>query len=48
MIHRCELDAKTRERMLLVHNFAYNGLMAALAARDLHKSKDWAREWLKR
>lgn len=34
---------------MLVPNVAYNGLMAAKAARDLlHRSKDWVREWLKR
>ena len=33
--------------MLLVLNVAYHGLMAARVARDLHRSKDWACEWLK-
>ncbi len=37
------MDAKTRERMLLVTNVAWNGLMAAKVARDLlYRSKDWA------
>ena len=47
-IYRSEQDAKTRERMLLVLNVAYHGLMAAHVARDLHRSKAWACEWLKR
>ena len=47
-IYRYELDAKTKERMLLVLNVVYHGLMAARVARDLHRSKAWACEWLKR
>ncbi len=34
--------------MLLVLNVIYHGLMAARVARDLHRSKAWACEWLKR
>ena len=34
--------------MLLVLNVVYHGLMAARVARDLHRSKAWACEWLKR
>ena len=47
-IYRYELDVKTKERMLLVLNVAYHGLMAARVAGDLHRSKAWACEWLKR
>jgi adenylate cyclase len=46
-IYRYELDAKARERMLLVLNVVYHGSMAARIARDLHRCKDWACEWLK-
>ena len=47
-IYRSEQDAKTRERMLLVLNVVCHGMVAAHVARDLHRSKDWACEWLKR
>jgi putative transposase len=47
-IYRSELDAKTKERMLLVLNVAYHGMVAAHVARDLHRCKAWASNWLKR
>ena len=47
-IYRDELDAKTKERMLLVLNVVYRGMVSAHVARDLHRSKAWAWEWLKR
>ena len=47
-IYRSEQDAKTRERMLLVLNVAYHGMVAAHVARDLHRCKAWASNWLKR
>jgi len=47
-VYRSELDAKTRERMLLVLNVAYRGMVAAHVARDLHRCKAWASNWLKR
>ena len=34
--------------MLLVLNVVYQGKVSAQVARDLHRSKDWASEWLKR
>ncbi len=34
--------------MLLVLNVVYQGKVAAQMARDLHRSKSWACEWLKR
>ena len=47
--YRSELDAKTRERMLLVLNVAYQGVVdAAHVARGLHRCKAWASNWLKR
>jgi len=40
---------KTKERMLLVLNVIYHGMIAAHVARDLlHRSRAWACEWLKR
>ena len=47
-IYRSEHDAKTRERMLLVLNVAYHGMVAAHVARGLHRCKAWASNWLKR
>ena len=34
--------------MLLVLNVAYQGMVAAHVARDLHRCKAWAFKWLKR
>lgn len=47
-IYRSELDVKTKERMLLVLNVLYQGMVAAHVARDLHRCKAWASNWLKR
>ena len=47
-VYRSELDVKTKERMLLVLNVAYQGMVAAHVARDLHRCKAWASNWLKR
>jgi hypothetical protein len=48
-IYRSEQDVKTKERMLLVFNGVYHGIIAAHVARGLlHKSRAWACEWLKR
>jgi putative transposase len=47
--YRSEQDVKTKERMLLVLNVVYQDkISAAQVARDLHRSKAWAWEWLKR
>ena len=43
-----EQDARTKERMLLVLNVAYHGMVAAHVAIDLHRCKAWASNWLKR
>ena len=34
--------------MLLVLNVVYQGKVSAQVARDLHRSKSWASDWLKR
>ncbi|MER5174180.1 MAG: helix-turn-helix domain-containing protein [Candidatus Nitrosocosmicus sp.] len=47
-IYSYEQDVKTKEIMLLVLNVAYQGKISAQVARDLHRSKAWACEWLKR
>ena len=48
-LYRYEQDVKTKERMLLVLNVVYHGMIsAAQVARDIHRSKSWASGWLKR
>jgi putative transposase len=48
-IYKHEQDVKTKERMLLILNVIYRGkTSAAQVSRDLHRSKAWACEWLKR
>jgi transposase len=47
-IYRYEQDVKTKERMLLVLNVVYQGMAAFHVARDLHRCKAWASNWLKR
>ena len=47
-IYEYDLDVKTKERMLLILNVVYRGKISAQVARDLHRSKSWACEWLKR
>jgi putative transposase len=47
-IYRIEQNVKVKERMLLVLNVIYQGKISAQVARDLHRSKAWACEWLKR
>ena len=47
-IYRSEQDVKTKERMLLVLNVVYQGMVAAHVARDLHRCIAWASNWLKR
>jgi putative transposase len=47
-IYRIEQNVKAKERMLLVLNVVYQGKIAAHVATDLHRSRTWACEWLKR
>jgi len=47
-IYRSEQDVKTKERMLLVLNVVYHGMVAAHVATDLHRNRPWACVWLKR
>ena len=47
-IYRNEHDAKTKQRMLLVLNVVYNNIIPAHATKDLHRSRAWASDWLKR
>ena len=48
-LYRSEHDTNVKERMLLVLNVVYDKQVpAAQVARDLHRSRTWASDWLKR
>ena len=48
-IYRSEHDSNVKERTLLVLNVVYyKEIPAAQVARDLHRSRTWASDWLKR
>ena len=47
-LYRSENDANLKERMLLILNVVYDKQIPTQVARDLHRSKTWASDWLKR
>jgi len=47
-LYRKESNADVKERMLLVLNVTYDKQIPAQVARDLHRSRTWASDWLKR
>ena len=47
-IYRSEHDTNGKERMLLVLKVTYDKQIPAQVARDLHRSRTWASDWLKR
>jgi len=47
-LYKRESNADTKERMLLVLNVVYDKHIPAQTARDLHRSRTWACDWLKR
>ncbi len=47
-VYRAQNDAKVKERMLLILNVLYHGKVAAHVAREIHRSRGWACQWLKR
>ena len=47
-LYRKESNADTKERMLLVLNVVYYTHIPAQVAKDLHRSRTWASDWLKR
>jgi putative transposase len=47
-LYRSENDANLKERMLLILNVIYDKQIPTQVARDLHRSKTWASDWLKR
>ena len=46
--YKRESDADVKERILLVLNVVYDKHIPAQVARDLHRSRTWASDWLKR
>ncbi|CAN5807483.1 hypothetical protein BH23THE1_BH23THE1_26200 [soil metagenome] len=46
--YRMVKDVKVKERMLLVLNVVYQGRIAAHVAKDLHRSRSWVCQWIKR
>ena len=46
--YRIEKDVKVKERMLLVLNVVYYSKVAAQVAREIHRSRSWTCQWLKR
>ena len=47
-LYKLESNADLKERMLLVLNVTYDKQIPAQVARDLHRSRTWASDWLKR
>jgi putative transposase len=47
-LYRSEHNTNVKERMLLVLNVVYDKHIPAQVARDLHRSRTWASDWLKR
>jgi transposase len=44
--YKRESDADVKERILLVLNVVYDKHIPAQVARDLHRSRTWASDWL--
>ena len=47
-LYKKESNADVKERMLLVLNVVYDKHIPAQVARNLHRSRTWASDWLKR
>lgn len=47
-VYRNEVDIKVKERLLLVLKVKNDGMIPARAAKELHRSRTWASDWLKR
>ena len=47
-VYRNETDVKVKERLLLVLKAKNDGMIAARAAKQLHRSRTWASDWLRR
>jgi putative transposase len=47
-VYRNETDVKVKERLLLVLKANNDGMIPARAAKQLHRSRTWASDWLRR
>jgi transposase len=47
-VYRNETDVKVKERLLLILKVKNDGMIPARAAKDLHRSRTWASDWLRR
>jgi len=47
-VYRNEADVKAKERLLLILKVKNDGMIPARAAKELHRSRTWASDWLKR
>lgn len=47
-VYRNESDVKVKERLLLVLKVKNDGMVPARAAKELHRSRTWASDWLRR
>ena len=47
-VYRNESDIKVKERLLLVLKVKNDGMVPARAAKELHRSRTWASDWLRR
>jgi transposase len=47
-VYRNESDIKVKERLLLVLKVKSDGMVPARAAKELHRSRTWASDWLRR
>lgn len=47
-IYRKQSDPKVKERLLLILKVKGDGVIPARAAKELHRSRTWASEWLAR
>lgn len=47
-IYKNESDVKLKERLLLILKVKGDEMVPARAAKELHRSRTWASDWLKR
>ena len=47
-VYRNETDVKVKERLLLILKVKNDGMIPARAAKELHRSRTWASDWLRR
>jgi putative transposase len=47
-VYRNETDVKVKERLLLILKVKNDGMIPARAAKELHRSRTWVSDWLRR